>query len=110
MAYSALEMISQEVHEQVAERADLGMRSASARLEQLLWALAAESRANGLRNPASLRLPLRLGELAQFLSVTPQYLSGLLTALRERGVIQTSRGALVIARPDLLRHAEEEEE
>jgi CRP/FNR family transcriptional regulator len=108
VAYAALEMISQEDHEQLAERADLGMRSASARLEQLLWALTADTPAVDGRNPASFHLPLRFGELAQLLSVTPQYLSGLLTALRSRGVIRTSRGALVVSRPDLLRHADEE--
>jgi CRP-like cAMP-binding protein len=107
MAYSALEMISREVHEQLAERADLGMQTASVRLEQLLWSLAADSADS--RDPASVHLPLRFGELAQYLSVTPQYLSGLLAALRSRGVIRSSRGALTISRPDLLRHTEDEQ-
>lgn len=107
MAYSALEMMSREVHEQLAERADLGMQPANVRLEQLLWSLAADSRES--REPADMHLPLRFGELAQFLSVTPQYLSGLLATLRERGVIRTSRGALVVSRPELLRHTNEDE-
>jgi CRP-like cAMP-binding protein len=103
MAYNALEMISREAHEQLAERADLGMEPASVRLEQLLWSLAADSAEGPTANG---HLPLRFGELAQYLSVTPQYLSGLLAALRARGVIRTTRGALVVARPELLRHTE----
>jgi CRP-like cAMP-binding protein len=104
-AYNALEMISRETHEQLAERADLGMQPASVSLEQFLWSLAVESPEGPT---ASVHLPLRFGELAQYLSVTPQYLSGLLAALRTRGVIRTSRGALIVSRPDLLRHTEEE--
>ena len=107
VAFGALEMLSREVHEQLADRADFGMLRASARLEQLLWSLTAGEPAGGATRLTELDLPLRLGELAQLLSVTPQYLSELLAALRSRGVIRGAGSKMVVVQRGLLRHSED---
>jgi CRP-like cAMP-binding protein len=46
--------------------------------------------------PSPISLSLRQCEIAQFLAITPQYLSSLLNTLQARGLIQRDRRGVIL--------------
>jgi CRP-like cAMP-binding protein len=84
------------------------------RLEQLLWQLLCAQKRDGASingnlagEQEKLLIPLNRRELAQMISVTPEYLSYLLSQLEKNGVIHRQCGWLVILDSKLLWRAPE---
>lgn len=105
------EMLSREVINQILRLSLVSSVPARLRLEDFLWKLYAKesqiqkppNRESGLK----LQLPLRQWEAAEFLSITPTYLSRLLAELEVQQVISRQDGWIVVRRPSSLWHAVE---
>lgn len=106
LAMAALEYACSEIGDLLVERAEIAVLPAGARLEHFLSALTRPAKREGADRAPGLRLPLSMGDLAQYLAITPQYLSELVTELESRGVIRRSHGRLLVVKPDALRHSE----
>jgi CRP/FNR family transcriptional regulator, cyclic AMP receptor protein len=79
------------------------------RLEQLLWQLVYAQRydatgANGKWKETETKvfLPLQRQELAQMISVTPEYLSRLLGKMEKEGIVRRESGWLIVPHPERL--------
>jgi CRP/FNR family transcriptional regulator len=93
------QMHSTEICGYFERLADLAGSSSRHRLERFLRALVSDQPSTG--SSARIHLPLKRGELAQFLAVTPEHLSRLFKQLSAEGVIRPFGGALIV--PDVNR-------
>jgi CRP-like cAMP-binding protein len=85
-------ILSQEMHALYRRLASIGLCGARQRLEEFL-AACSDSQTGGVHSPpARVRLPLRQWELAEYLSVSPSYVSRLWRELVEEGVVQRQKG------------------
>jgi CRP-like cAMP-binding protein len=69
---------------------------AQERLADLLWELAHALELANSSDEVPLRLPLKHWELAQLISVTPEYLSRLLKKMQQDGIVRQNKGGLMI--------------
>jgi CRP-like cAMP-binding protein len=82
--------------------AHFGCYSARNHFEHFLWSICTMP---DLFTPdKKLHLPLKLWEIAQFLGITPSYLSRLLKALERDGLIQRDNGWIKVSNADKLWH------
>lgn len=97
------EMHSHEICIQLDRTTQLVAMSARQRLEGLLRKLISAHVPNAPAGEIKLDLPLKHLEVAQLIAVTPQYLSHLFNELEAEGIIQRSKGWLIILDPLKLR-------
>lgn len=82
--------------------AHLGCYSARSQFEHFLWNVC--TMPDLFTVDKKLHLPLKLWEIAQFLAVTPSYLSRLMKALEADGLIQRENGWIKVTNADKLWH------
>ena len=85
-------LLSQEMHALYRRLASIGLCGARRRLEEFLAACTDSQTGDAHSPPARVRLPLRQWELAEYLSVSPSYVSRLWRELEEEGVVQRQKG------------------
>ena len=90
---------SRDAYEGMVKLCGLACLSARERLEQLLCELALALTHLDGEKPARFRLPLKHWEMAELISVTPQHLCKLLKELQREGVLEVSKGHLVLNHP-----------
>jgi CRP/FNR family transcriptional regulator len=91
-----------EISHHISRITQLGCLSARQRLEQLFSQLIAAGDAEGRRRNVLVRVPFKHWEVAQFIAVTPAYLSRLLNQLELEGVVRRDRKAFAIPDPQRL--------
>lgn len=95
--------LSREIYEHITPMIDLGCCSARERLERFLWTLISRARGQETGEGVRLAMPLRHWEAAQFLAITPAYLSRLLKQMEDEKVLYRKDGFLVVPNPHKLR-------
>jgi CRP/FNR family transcriptional regulator len=87
----------QRAHEHLM---NIGLRPARARVANLLLELVQRAREGRLPSAGlTLRVPLRLTEIGQALSLSPEHVSRMLADLRRAGVLDLRRGRLRVLNP-----------
>jgi CRP-like cAMP-binding protein len=104
VAWQLNQMNSWDSYERLSQLVGLVCLSARQRLENLLWELVAMLEPMEPSEPVRLRMPLKLCEIASMISVSPCYLSQLLSCLEQEGLIRRSKGWLMIPDPQRLWH------
>lgn len=92
---------SYEIFQLLNSLVQLGGYSARQRLEQLLWQLALRPNMDDSEKEARIRLPLRHADIAEIITVTPEYLSRILKHMEQEHIIRREKGWLII--PDIKR-------
>lgn len=93
------EMHSREVYDDLMRLSDLATHSARSRLEQFLSRLAPALSAAPVNGEVRLEVPLKQWELAQLLTVTPQYLCQLLGEMERGGRLHRDGNSLILHGP-----------
>ncbi len=101
--WQILEALSTDIYAQYDHAAELGCCLARQRLEHFFWLLASSSfESTQSKRKVHLQLPVKHWELAEWLAITPSYLSRLLKQLEKEGLLKRKRGWLIISnRTDL---------
>jgi len=106
---SVSRMLSVEVLGQISRISDLTLLPARHRLEQFLWRLSDTIRVNRTLPDSEasikLQLPIKQWEAAEYLSITPTYLSQLIRVLEKEELISRDRGWIMIPKPESLWHS-----
>lgn len=82
--------------------AHFGCYSARSQFEHFLWSIC--TMPDLFTADKKLHLPLKLWEIAQFLGITPSYLSRLLKSLEREGLIERDNGWIKVTNADKLWH------
>jgi CRP-like cAMP-binding protein len=86
----------------------VGSLSARQRLEQLLRWLIREMGLFKAGEKIRLRLPLKQWEIANYIAVTPEYVSKLMKQMEKEGVIRKEKGWVVVYDPQKLFSADDD--
>lgn len=89
-------MHSREIYGDLAHVASLRCHSARCRLEHFLWSLVPSLDRTESDDEIRIDLPLRHTEIAQLISVTPQYLCELFHRLEEDGIVRRERDYMAL--------------
>lgn len=99
LSWHVHEMHSRGVYDDLTRLADLATHSARSRLEQFLTRLASALPPAAANGEVRLELPLRQWELAQLLTMTPQYLCQLLGEMERGGRLRREGNSLILLGP-----------
>ncbi len=97
------ENLCAEVLNHAARMSEIASLSARQRREQLLWTIA-DANDENRTNDFKLQLPIKQGEVAQLLAITPTYLCRLLAELETDGIISRRNGWMILRNPAHLWH------
>jgi CRP/FNR family transcriptional regulator, cyclic AMP receptor protein len=99
------QMQSHEAIDHITHLARISCLPAQERLADLLWELAHALELTNSSDEVPLRLPLKHWELAQLISVTPEYLSRLLKKMQQDGIVRQNKGLMIIQNLKKLWHS-----
>ncbi len=97
----------QEIYNQIAQLVRLRSFSARQRLNELFMQLISALESKESKTGVRLQLPLKQWEMAQLISVTPQYLTQLLKDMEQEGIIRRKKGWVIVSDPHKLVNAAE---
>ena len=107
LSWAILQTQSLEICNQYHRLAELSAVPSRLRLEHFLRRAVAQTEGTARRGEIRLNLPLKRGELAQLLSVTPEHLSRLFRQLQDEGLIRLSKGWIFVPEASRLKSAEQ---
>ena len=87
---------SREIHEELAQIAELECLSARERLEQVLHRFLPATTPARASDEIRLTIPLRQWEIAQLVGVTPQYLCQLLGEMERKGLLRRDHDTIIL--------------
>ena len=97
-------MMAREAHNQVARLTGIECLSARQRLEEFIWLMVSSMEPGTFDKDVRVQFPAKHFEIAQFLAVTPQYLSWLIGQMEKDRIVTRDRGWLIVSRPEKLWH------
>ena len=83
----------------ISEKCSLSGRQ---RLEKFLWDLVQTEDGSDIKGPRKMQMTLKNWEVAQLLSITPQYFCRLMRQLEGEGIVRRKEGWLIIPQPKRL--------
>jgi len=104
LSWKLHQMMAREVHSQVARLTGIECLSARQRLEEFIWQLISSMESVPPDKPIRLQFPAKHFEIAQFLAVTPQYLSWMIGQLEKDKILKRERGWLIVPGAEKLWH------
>ncbi len=104
LSWKLHQMMAREVYSQVARLTGIECLSARQRLEEFIWQLISSTEPAAPDQPIRLQFPAKQFEIAQFLAVTPQYLSWMMGQLEKDKILRRDRGWLIVTRLEKLWH------
>jgi CRP-like cAMP-binding protein len=96
LSWQLQELHCREIHEQMSHIARLLDMSPRQRLESLLVDLVRVSELTEGRSSIRLDLPLKQGELARLIGITPEHLSRILSQMKRDGVLDRAKGWVIV--------------
>lgn len=102
---SVHQILSGEIISQASRIGEIACLTARQRLENFIWRTTQHSDSTA-QTESKLQLPLRQWEVAQFLAITPPYLSRLLAELESEKLIVRRNGWIIVSAPRGLWHRE----
>ncbi|MCI0444738.1 Crp/Fnr family transcriptional regulator [bacterium] len=107
LSWHIQQMSAREISSQVSHLTGIECLSAKQRLEELIWQFISAVDSEEPDKPVRLQFPAKHSEIAQFLAVTPQYVSWLIGQLEREKILKRDKGWLIIHQPKKLWHRTE---
>ncbi len=98
---AVLRAVCRDAHDATIEAIELGSSPAEIRLQHLLTRFAPRQPARDQSVRIKLQIPVKQGELAQLLAITPAYLCRLLAKMERVGTIVREKGWILVRNPGL---------
>lgn len=92
-------ILSRKVYSGVLNISEKCSLSGRQRLEKFLWELVQTEDGSDIKGPRKMQMTLKNWEVAQLLSITPQYFCRLMRQLEGEGILRRKEGWLIIPQP-----------